>query len=78
MTSATSVTSTPAPRRPPVVFLTGESDPRLHEQYRAAGADRVIVKPVSLESLKAIGELVLSTRMGGAAEAARPAAAAAK
>jgi CheY-like chemotaxis protein len=69
--SSTVLTSTaPAPRRPPVVFLTGESDPRLHAQYSAAGADRVVVKPVSLESLKAIGELVLSFRAGHAAQAA--------
>lgn len=43
---------------PPVVFLSGESDPRDHERFAAAGATQVLVKPASLENLSALRALV--------------------
>lgn len=51
----------PAPKplpAPPVVILTGETDPEVHSGFLEAGAVRVVVKPVKLEQLKALHELV--------------------
>lgn len=42
----------------PVVFLSGEGDPRDHARYIEAGAARVILKPASLDNLSALRNLV--------------------
>jgi DNA-binding response OmpR family regulator len=39
---------------PVVIAVTGESEPEAHSRLREAGVDHVLVKPVDMESLKAL------------------------
>lgn len=48
--------------RPPVVILTGEADPAVHQAFTDAGAARVLVKPAKAEHFKELRKLITQHR----------------
>lgn len=50
---------------PPVVMVSGETDPAVHRFFLASGAKRVLVKPATVPDFLRLRELVLSHPAAG-------------
>lgn len=45
---------------PPIVILSGESDPDVHARFMEAGAAKVLLKPASQEALRGLRAIAAS------------------